>query len=174
MTYAWNQAQLAYPVTRPIAEIQAIPSAPQGIRIMQLRTLPRPRAGRRASATVELALIVPALIFLCLVAADYSRLFYQAQVVTNCARNGALYGCIDPTHSADTDGISAAAVADAADLSPAPDVTSTTGSDGDGDYVEVTATYTFHTVINYPGIPNSTTLTRTERMRVSPVVPDFQ
>jgi Flp pilus assembly protein TadG len=124
-------------------------------------------------ATVELALLAGPLCFLFIVAADYSRIFYHAQVVGNCARNGALYGCADPTHAADTSGIEAAALADAPDISPAPDINSTTGSDADGNYVEVTATYTFNTIVNYPGIPSATTLTRTERMRVSPLVPDF-
>jgi Flp pilus assembly protein TadG len=139
---------------------------------MPVRTLSAPRR-RRASASVELALLAPPLAFLCIVAADYSRLFYYAQVVTNCARNGALYGCIDPTHAADTSGISGAALADAPDMSPAPNVSSVTGTDTDGSYVEVTVTWTFTTLTNYPGIPSSTTISRTERMRVSPVVPDF-
>jgi Flp pilus assembly protein TadG len=139
---------------------------------MPVRTLSAHRR-RRASASVELALLAPPLAFLCVVAADYSRLFYYAQVVTNCARNGALYGCIDPTHAADTSGISSAATADAPDLSPAPNVSSVTGTDTDGSYVEVTVTWTFSTLTNYPGIPNSTTISHTERMRVAPVVPDF-
>jgi Flp pilus assembly protein TadG len=140
---------------------------------MLFRTLPRPRTHRRATATVELALLAPPLFLMFLIAADYSRLFYHAQIVNNAARNGALYGCADLTHSVDTKGITSAALADAADLSPAPSVNSTTGSDADGNYVEVTVTYTFHTVVTYPGIPSSTTLTRTERMRISPLVPDF-
>jgi Flp pilus assembly protein TadG len=140
---------------------------------MPVRTLSHAGGRRRAAATVELALLAPLLLFLCVVAADYSRLFYHAQVVTNCARNGALYGCGDPTHAADGSGIAAAALADAPDLSPAPAVTSTTGSDADGNYVEVTAIWTFHTLTSYPGIPATTTISRTARMRVSPVVPDF-
>jgi Flp pilus assembly protein TadG len=140
---------------------------------MPVRSTSPTGARRRAAATVELALLAPLLVFLCVVAADYSRLFYYAQVFTNCARNGALYGCTDPTHAANTSGISAAALADAPNLTPAPNVSSTTGTDADGNYVEVTVTWTFHTVTNYPGIPNATTISRTARMRVSPVVPDF-
>jgi Flp pilus assembly protein TadG len=140
---------------------------------MPVRTLSLKCAPRRAAATIELALLAPLIVYLCVVAADYSRLFYHAQVVTNCARNGALYGCTDPTHAADTSGISGAALADAPDLSPAPAVSSVTGSDADGNYVEVTVSWTFQTLTNYPGIPNSTTVVSTARMRVSPVVPDF-
>ena len=139
---------------------------------MPLRAL-RPRGPRRAAATVELAILAPILAFVIAVGADYSRVFFQAQVVANCARNGALYGCADPAHAANTSGISAAALSDASDLSPAPTISSTTGSDADGNYVKVTATYTFHTLLNYPGVPTATTVTQTVRMRVSPVIPDF-
>ena len=140
---------------------------------MPLRAPTPPRRPRRAAATVELAILAPLLAFLIAVGADYSRVFFHAQVVANCARNGALYGCADPTHAANADGISAAALADAGDLSPAPTITSTTGTDADGNYVEVTASYTFQTLLNYPGIPTTTGVTRTVRMRVSPVIPDF-
>jgi Flp pilus assembly protein TadG len=140
---------------------------------MQAPTQSAPRSPRRAAATLELALLAPPLVFLCLVAADYSRLFYHAQVIANCARNGALYGCSDPAHSLDTSGISSAALADAPDLSPAPKVTSVTGVDADGHYVEVTVSWTFQTLTNYPGIPSKTTITQTERMRISPLIPDF-
>jgi Flp pilus assembly protein TadG len=139
---------------------------------MMLR-LPAPRGQRRAAATVELAILAPLLVFLIGVGADFTRLFFQAQVVANCARNGAIYGCTDPTHAADTNGIQSAALADASDLSPSPTISSTTGSDADGNYVEVTATFTFYTLMNVPGIPNASNVARKVRMRVSPVVPDF-
>jgi Flp pilus assembly protein TadG len=137
------------------------------------RSRSRLRSCRRAVAAVELVVLAPLLLFLCVVASDYARIFYQCQVVATCARNGALYGCTDPGCSADTGGIQTAALTDASNLSPAPAISSTTGSDDDGNYVEVTATYTFHTVVNYPGLPTATTITRTVRMRVSPVLPDF-
>jgi Flp pilus assembly protein TadG len=137
------------------------------------RSRSRPRTCRRAAAAVELVLLAPMLLFLCVVASDYARIFYHCQVVANCARNGALYGCSDPTCSTDTSGIQAAALTDASDLSPAPAISSTTGSDSDGNYIEVTASYTFHTLANYPGLPTTTTITRTVRMRVTPVLPDF-
>ena len=50
-----------------------------------IRPIP-PRAARRGAAVVELAVILPLLVFLFLVVVDYCRLFYFSQVVTGCAR----------------------------------------------------------------------------------------
>src|SRR5205085_569737 len=50
--------------------------------------LPHPCGTRGGVAAVELALVLPVLMFLFLVAVDYSRLFHYAQMVSNCARNG--------------------------------------------------------------------------------------
>jgi Flp pilus assembly protein TadG len=130
------------------------------------------RRQRRGVATVELAVLLPLLAFLFLVAVDFARVFYQYSIMADCARNGALYGSLDPTHSTDTAGIQNAALADATDISPSPTVTSTTGSDAAGNpYVAVTVTWTFNTVTNYPGLPQALQLSRTVQMRVAPVVP---
>jgi Flp pilus assembly protein TadG len=134
---------------------------------------PRRPAPRRAVAAVEFAVLLPFLAFIFVVTVDFSRIFYDALILSNCARNGALYGCANPRNSQDTTGIQNAALADATNLSPAPTVTSTTGTNSDGNYVQVTVTFTFQTITNYPGIPNTITLTRTVQMRVSPTLPDF-
>jgi Flp pilus assembly protein TadG len=128
---------------------------------------------RKGAATVEFAILLPLLAFMFVVAVDFSRVFYDLLIVHNCARNGALYGCDNPGNAADTVGIQTAALADASNLNPPPTITSTTGSDGAGPYVEVTVAFQFQTITNYPGIPNTLNLTRTVRMRVSPRVPDF-
>ena len=44
---------------------------------------------RRAIAAVEMAILTPFLFFIFLVVWDYSRIFYYAIIVENCARNGA-------------------------------------------------------------------------------------
>jgi Flp pilus assembly protein TadG len=134
---------------------------------------PRRPARRKAVAAVELAVLLPFLAFIFVVTVDFSRIFYDSLILANCARNGALYGCANPTNAQDTAGIQNAALADATNLTPAPTVTSTTGTNSDGNYVQVTVTFTFQTLTNYPGIPNSITLTRTVQMRVTPVLPDF-
>jgi hypothetical protein len=51
-------------------------------------------------------------------------------------------------------------------------VTSASGTDSNGPYVEVTVAYTFQTITNYPGVPSTLNLTRTARMRTFPNTPN--
>lgn len=131
---------------------------------------PRPHP-RRGSAAVELALLLPLLSMLFVFTVDFARLYYHYCIVTNCARNGALY-LSDPTtmpESPYTD-VTAAALADAADLSPQPTVTWGTGTNSS--YIQVTVVYPFTTITNYPGLSNPINLTRTVQMRVAPTTPN--
>jgi Flp pilus assembly protein TadG len=132
------------------------------------------RARRRGAAVVELAVILPLLVFLFVIAVDFARVFYYSVTLTNCARAGAMYAS-DPTTSAESPFAStaAAAVADAPNLSPAPTVSTTSGTDAAGrPYVEVTAAYTFRTITGFPGVPNQVNLTRKVRMNVSASSPN--
>ena len=132
-----------------------------------------PSALRRGVASVEMAILLPFLAFIFLVTVDFARVYYQAVVLEDAARTGALYGSQDPTHAADTAGIQNAALANATDLNPAPSVASSTGTDAAGNpYVQVTVTWTFTTISSFPGIPNPITLTRTVQARVEPTVPN--
>src|SRR5262245_64291139 len=102
----------------------------------------RKRARRGGAAAVELALLLPLLAFLFVVAVDFCRLFYYSLTVNNCARNGALYGC-DPTGAAaggsPYTSMNQAVMADAGNLSPAPTWTSQVVSDtGGSSHIEVT------------------------------------
>jgi TadE-like protein len=61
-------------------------------------TLLHPRsqtAGRREKsrgmAAVELAFLLPFMVFACMAAVDFSRIAYAQVTLQNCARNGALY-----------------------------------------------------------------------------------
>jgi Flp pilus assembly protein TadG len=122
---------------------------------------------------VELALLLPLLGFLFVIALDYSRVFYFTMVVTNCARNGALYGSQNPTTANDTSGIQTNALQDAGNLSSQSlTVTSKTDSTTSPTYVDVTVSYPFTTITNYPGVPNSTNIVRTVRMAVTPWTPN--
>src|SRR5262249_33884537 len=128
---------------------------------------------RAAAAAVELAILLPFLTFVFLVAIDYCRLFYYTQVVTNCARNGALWAS-DPTTQPQSPyaSVDAAARADAdPDVAAALTVTSTTGSDSIGSYTDVTVQYSFQTFTSYPGIPTTSVVTRTARVRPAPATP---
>ena len=129
------------------------------------------RRSRRGAAVAEFAILLPTLAFMFMVATDYARIFYYAVIITNCARSGALYASQGPTYAVDQAGIQNAAQADAAaqDVSPTPTVLAPDNSKTDSagnPLVGVTVQYTFQTVVNYPGIPTSTTLTRTVWMRV--------
>jgi Flp pilus assembly protein TadG len=125
---------------------------------------------RSAAATVEFAVLLPFIAIWFVIAVDYARIFYYTQIIENCARQGALYAC-DPKAPANYlySSTSNAALADASNLSPAPTVTSTSGTDSNGDaYVAVTVTWTFNTITQFPGVPSSVTLTRTVQMRSAP------
>ena len=141
---------------------------------MSHRPLPQRQSLRPGSASVELALVLPLLALFFLIAVDFARLYYHYNIVTNCARNGALYAS-DPTAAPESHyaTLQDAALADATDLNPQPTVTSTNGTDSNSNpYVEVTVVYPFRTISNYPGLPNPINLTRTVRMRVSPATPN--
>jgi Flp pilus assembly protein TadG len=134
----------------------------------------RPGSRRRTgTAVVELALLLPLLVFLFLIAADFARIFYFSLTLTNCARAGALYAS-DPAIMSESPfpSVQAAALADATNLSPAPTITQATKVDAAGrPYVEVTAAHTFNTITAFPGIPNSIQLQRSVRMYVAAVTP---
>jgi Flp pilus assembly protein TadG len=129
---------------------------------------------RRGAAVVELALLLPFLAFIFIIAVDWARIFYYSQTVTNCARNGAIYSS-DPFSMATSPytNVTAASLADASDLTPAPTVTSTSGTDASGfSYVDVTVSFDFQTVTNFPGVPGTMTIARTVRVYLAPRLPN--
>jgi len=152
----------------------------------------RKRTVRKGAQAVEFAVLLPFLAFMFVIAVDWARIFYYSIAVTNCARNGALYlsqqQSAKTTSSPYTDSgyvnlyvnsanpVTAAALADASNLTPTPTVTSTSGSDSYGPYVEVTVSCPFQTVTNFSVgnflVPSSTNVTRTIRMYVPPESPN--
>ncbi len=131
------------------------------------------KSERRGAAVVELAILLPLLAFLFVISVDYARLFYFSVTVTNAARNGALWAC-DSTGAMQSPykTLYDAAVADAGNLSPAPTVTSAYGTDSGGNnYVEVTVSWTFKTITQYPVVPSTVNLAKTIRMRIIPATP---
>jgi len=147
---------------------------------------------RRGTQAVELAVLLPFLAFMFIVVIDWARIFYYSITVTNCARNGAMYYArqqsAKPTTAPYTDDglvnlyvsapspVTSAALSDAPDLSPAPTVTTATGSDTYGPYVDVTVSYTFNTVTSFSvqffKVPASTDVRSTCRMYVPPESPN--
>jgi Flp pilus assembly pilin Flp len=49
------------------------------------------KENQRGVAAVELALLLPFLVFVCMAAIDFARVLYALMTLQNCARNGALY-----------------------------------------------------------------------------------
>jgi Flp pilus assembly protein TadG len=124
------------------------------------------RSPRHGVAATEMALLLPCLLVILLGAADFAQVFSYAVVITNCARNGALYGSSSPTASTDTTGIQTAALVDAGSLSPS--VSSSTGTDTFGSYVNVTVSYDVTLYCSFLGIGDPFTVSSTIRMRVLP------
>jgi Flp pilus assembly protein TadG len=149
------------------------------------------RTPRRATATVELAVLLPFLVALFLGAADFARIFYVSITVENAIHNAALFGSqVFDNQNQQWIGnqqywqgpngqlVSVAKVAaelDGTNLSPAladSNINITSGVDADGNPVNiVTVTYTFSTLVPYPGIPSTVTIVRKAQVRVAPATP---
>jgi len=146
-----------------------------------LKLLAALRRNRKGSTFIETALLMPVLLLLCCGAMDFARVVYAGIEIADAARAGVQYGALTPGHSGDTAGMQQAALNDAPDLGSSVTASasnfctcsgSTTdcssscnGSVPDG-YVQVTANYTFNSLIPYPGVPASVKLSRTAKMRV--------
>jgi Flp pilus assembly protein TadG len=132
-----------------------------------------PRASRRSRSRgqtlVEFALLLPALVLILALAADFGRAFTAYIAISGAAREGAAFGMLSSTNAANSGGMTAAALADAPTIwGQAPVVMATSGAnDGMGyPYVEVTVDYSFEPIIAIPPLNRTFDMTRTVRMRV--------
>jgi Flp pilus assembly protein TadG len=145
---------------------------------------------------LELALVTPMLLLLLLGVIEMGRYAYISILVGNAARAGAAYGAQSLAQSVSTTGIKTAADNDfqnngqnvstltvtssvscgcdsGGTITSAGCDTSTNGSAGtcaSGHWVvtvSVTASGTFSSIFDYPGIPSSITVSRTATMRVN-------
>lgn len=152
--------------------------------------------GQSGQSLVEVALVTPLLLAMLFGAIEFGRFAYISILVENAARAGAAYGSIGVIQSTDTTGIEAAADNDfqgngqsSSDLTVSS--TATCGCDSDGAMttagcttennptagsctagqwqvmISVTASGTFHSIFQYPWVPNSITLSRTVILRVN-------
>lgn len=143
---------------------------------MRLISKPTIVARRPGVAAVELAFLLPFLLFLFVITVDFGRAFYFSMTVATCARNGALWQS-DPYARAESPykTLKDAAMADASNLNDPtnqPKIVSTTGTDSTGnEYVEVTVTYQFKSISRFPLLPSSMNITRTAKMPVAPMNP---
>lgn len=144
--------------------------------------LTRTRQPRAGAAAVELAVVLPFLVFLAVIATDWARLLHHTITIEQATRTGAVYAADETTQreSRYYDPVVATAVkkivqAEASGLEPSklkdPTVTKFTGPDGKP-RVTVTVQYNFRTLTNLPGVPTNQTLIRSATMRVFPVTPN--
>jgi len=149
------------------------------------RLLPksRNRRWRGGQSAVELAIAVPVLALMLLAAADFGRVFFFGIAVNNAARAGAQYGSQTVITAADVTGMQAAATTDGNNIpsltataslctcqSPRGSVAACADSycdpNSNATFVEVDTSAPFTTIVNYPGIPHSMTLTGKAVMQV--------
>jgi Flp pilus assembly protein TadG len=130
----------------------------------------RRRKSRRGAAAVELAVLLPVLIFASMASVDFARVAYVQLTLQNCARNGALYELNTkagfPLPSTWTS-LSTATQADESSLS----VTATASSPAlaTDNYVTVTATATYTPIAlpamhGLPSLPGTITLSQSVSM----------
>jgi Flp pilus assembly protein TadG len=146
----------------------------------------RGRWAANGQSYAELALALPAMVLLFVVAVDFGRLFYTYIGVINAARAGAQYGMLNIANAANTSGMQKVAEDDGSSIpnlsvtatlctcgTPTSTATSCGAStstyctdDPQGNYVVVTATAPFATIVKYPGVPSSVTLKSQAVMQV--------
>jgi Flp pilus assembly protein TadG len=166
---------------------------PRGTSIRRVRANHRLESGQ---TLLEVAFLLPLLLLLALGVIDLGRYGYIAILVGNAARAGTAYGSQSLPQSVDTVGIRTAVGNDFQNNGQnASNLTITSavscGWDNGGDVttaactgngaancttcgqwvvvVSVTASGSFLSLFNYPGIPRPIAMTRTSAMRVRPV-----
>jgi Flp pilus assembly protein TadG len=138
-----------------------------------------PRAGRRAAAAVELALILPLLVFIVLLCVDFGRFAYTYIAVHNAVRAGGAYAIMNPVDTNNND--EKTAWDNAVQTAARDEMTNQTGYNANNLTVTTTITddettgfrnirieasySSFTTVVPWPGIPSSLTLTKAVEMR---------
>jgi Flp pilus assembly protein TadG len=139
-----------------------------------LRSAHRTRQARPGAAAAELAALLPVLMMVVLGCVDFGRFASLYIALTNAARAGAGLGCMHPNTPATNSAWQAQVTqAVAAEMSQDPGFDSTKFSatalsvtESSGMWrVEVSATYSFTTLVSWPGIPSNVTLSRTVVLR---------
>ncbi len=100
---------------------------------------------RKGAAVVEFALVLPLLLIIFVAAVDFARVFYNAQVLTDCARTAALFAANpDLADRTSYETVVELAQTCVADLDPPPTFSFTSGTDSQSHaYVEATVSQSF-------------------------------
>jgi Flp pilus assembly protein TadG len=154
----------------PMHDDSTLQAARDDIEPASTRSATRERRRKsRGQSLVEFAVLLPALVLILALAADFGRALTAYIAISGAAREGAAYGMMSTIQANDTAGIQAAALADVPTIwGTAPTVNVAALSTDAQGYPKVTVTvdYTFETILPIPPIPNSVDLTRTVSMRV--------
>jgi Flp pilus assembly protein TadG len=129
--------------------------------------------GRRGAAAVELAIWLPFLSLMFVVAVDFCRVFHHTQTLQNCADTAARYasGTADASSSANREQEARkAAVADGVSLNP-PLQDQNVRFDYEGNFAAATVEYEFTWLVPWPGNGDKVNLSRTCRMPLAPKLP---
>ena len=136
----------------------------------------------RGTIAVELAISLVFLMLLTMAVGDFGRIFYWGITLNGAARAGVAYGAQNNAKAGDAEGIEQAALNDAeniGEISVSSDrickctdgttvscTTTCANSNPHEVYVQVTASTTFNTLVDYPGIPSTIPLSRTAIFRI--------
>jgi Flp pilus assembly protein TadG len=132
------------------------------------------RQQRRAASAVELAILLPMLSIMFLVALDFCRAYAYTQTIEAAAAAGALYasGNAQPVSGTSaSDAAVQAAVNEGTSLNP-PLTSGNVSVQVSGGVATVTVTYQFNTLFNISGIAQTTNVVRTVNMNVAPTPPN--
>lgn len=150
---------------------------------------PRRWSSEKGQSAVEFGLALFVLPLMLVVAADFGRVFFIDIAVNNAARAGAQYGSQTNTTAADSDGMVSEAQADGANIPnfgtptasqctcgipnpptnpPCSSISSTycAHAPSKAVFVTVNTSATYRTILTYPGVPSSMTLTGKAIMQV--------
>jgi Flp pilus assembly protein TadG len=140
------------------------------------------KRGAEGVAAVELSLLAPLLIFMLVATFDLGMGLYRKMQVQNAAQAGAQYAIAHGFSSSLASVVTGATTFSGISATPAPskfcgcpanagvtvaDCTSTcTGGTAPGTYVTVSSTGAYNTILPYPMIPNSFTITAQSTVRI--------
>lgn len=140
------------------------------MRAPRIRAIKRGKAGRGAAA-VELAVVLPVLVFLSMATVDFARLVNVQLTLQNCARNGALYEFYTQANLSLPSGWTSLSLAVNAGVPSGMTVTATATSPAasSNNYVTVTTTSIFKPIAmpamhGLPSLPGSVTLSQSAMM----------
>jgi Flp pilus assembly protein TadG len=135
---------------------------------MRLRS-PKPQR-RQGAAIVEMAIVLPFIALMFLVACDFCRVFFCTQTLQGCAQaaveNVSGYARVAPT-TTQAQAAFQAALAEGASLNP-PLTAANVNVTVVNNVATVTITYDFSTLTGYPGLPNPLTIVRSVSLRMAP------